>query len=151
MLEATCKICKCLLSLFWHPSGNLRLSSFTSKLSTKELPLVGSKESREDAFHKMQAVSKSVTLEEGSTNLREAQLDETIGQMPQFFFCAVGLRLGLKRPGEELDERGETELVHIVHLEQATEHHEEVRASMGKVSIDIPLLVQRLLQVFGLI
>ena len=91
----------------------------------------------------MQAVSKSVSLEEGSTNLREAQLDETIGQMPQFFFCAAGLRLGLKRPGEELDERGETELVHIVHLEQTTEHHEEVRASMGKLSIDISLLVQR--------
>lgn len=76
-----------------------------------------SKQVREDPFDKMEAVGETVTLEERAPNLREAQLDQAIGELVELLFSAVGLRLGLKRPREELDKGGQAELVHVVHFQ----------------------------------
>jgi hypothetical protein len=94
-----------------------------------------------DALNEMEAIGKSVAFEERSADLGEAKPDETLGEKGQFFRGATSLGSRLKGPGEELNERSETELVHVVHFDEITENHEKVRASEGEITVDIPLLV----------
>lgn len=98
----------------------------------------------------MQSIGKPIGLEKGSTNLGEAQFDQTIRQVLQFFLSAISLWLGLKRPCEQLDEGCETELIHVVHFHQIAEHDEEVRTNMSKVFVYISLFIQGLTEVLRL-
>ena len=74
----------------------------------------------------MQTVRQSVGLKQRSTDLGEGQLDERVGKLLKLLLGISGLRPGIQCPVEELDEGGKRKLVHIVHLEQVTEDHEEV-------------------------
>jgi hypothetical protein len=52
---------------------------------------------------------------------------------------------------EEFDEALERELVHVVHLHQVAEDHEEIRPNHCEVSIDITLLIEGDLKLLGLL
>jgi hypothetical protein len=90
----------------------------------------------------MDAVGKSIGFEEGTPNFAETQLDETVRQKLQFLLSGTGLRFGLKRPREQLDEGSETELVHIVDLDKVSKHHVQVRPDVSEVPVDFSLLVK---------
>lgn len=78
----------------------------------------------EDTFDKMQAVGQSITLEQRSPYLREAKLDQTIWQIIQLFLRGVRLWSGFERSREQSHKWGQTELVHVVDLDEVTKHHE---------------------------
>jgi len=75
--EGSTEVLECLKPVFRDPVRNLELVG-ANQLPSEELPLVLGEERREDALHKLKAVGESISLEQRSADLREAQLDESI-------------------------------------------------------------------------
>ena len=99
----------------------------------------------------MKTVCKTIRLEQRSSNLWEAQSNQTVRKMIKLFFNWACLRFSLKSSFEELDKWGKRELIHVIDLYQISNDHEKIRTNIGESPINISLLIKRKLKFFGLL
>lgn len=102
------------------------------------------------ALDEVHRIGQSVCFEQRAAYLGVAQFDQAVGQLGQLLLGGGRSGLDLQGPLEQADEGGQRELVHVVHLDQVAEHHEEVAADHCELAVHFALLVQGHLQVLGL-
>jgi hypothetical protein len=61
------------------------------------------------------------------------------------------LWLRLQTPCKQFGEKSQTELVHIIDLDEVTENHEEVGTYQSEVFVDVSLFVEGELELLGLV
>lgn len=147
--ERVYKHSKDVFSVFWDPlrQSNVRFGG-GCRLAIKEFPLVKSEKFWINSLHKVKCIRQSVSFEKWSTDFAKAEFNERVWQLFKFFFSWVCLGSRLKSSIKKSDKAGQRELVHIVHLDQISEHHEQIGANYGEIAIHLSLLIKTDLQFF---
>jgi hypothetical protein len=94
-----------LSSVLAEPAGHSTTTARVSDgLTHEELPFILLELFWEDALDKVHAVGETISLEQGSANLRVAKSDQTVRQFAQLFLRVSSLRPGIQSLIEQLDE-----------------------------------------------